>query len=697
MTPTPHDSTMQIRDFSKNEASGPSHLIQRCLAILPGPPRYALAAHAMFEPQTFDHILDATFARRDTTHPVELSRPRINIASANRTADPEERDRSDLQVDADQTASHCIETESGRFWVQGDNVLCSCPDCAAPMTVRVWLGLADCWRCGCSLELTRDQMAAVQQLVSQPTRAPLPVAPPVAEMVSPAFEEPRVEPQPATDYTERELERLTGGSATARVLRRAFTMTPAWLISFLVHLILILILALIVFNQTDMIPSIVLSSFVGPEKTEGGEIQIVDPSDELMDDLRAANDMELSEQEIRDVAQEAEAAAQELLKETAPRADINDVKKNITTRQGPLSSFAARDPRVRTEIVRKSGGTTLTEAAVARGLRWLASVQNEDGSWSLGNYRNSHRKSNKGDSAGTSLALLPFLGAGQTHESGIYRETVAKGLAWLIDHQKSNGDLRANFSGNAGMYAHGQAAIVLSEAFALTGDQTLAEPAQLAIDFIQNAQHKAGGWRYQPKTPGDTSVFGWQVMALHSARAPNMGIEVDEDVMKLADYFLDSVTASRGWLRHNDHPAPTGALYCYMPGREAPTKTMTAEAILCRMYLGWKRDDPRIMGAVSWLAENHPPDKGRGNMYYWYYGTQVFHHYGGDKWDTWNKKMRDLLVGSQEKKGRNAGSWDPDDFQWGSQGARIYTTSLAVCTLEVYYRHLPLFSKIDLD
>ena len=84
-------------------------------------------------------------------------------------------------------------------------------------------------------------------------------------------------------------------------------------------------------------------------------------------------------------------------------------------------------------------------------------------------------------------------------------------------------------------------------------------------------------------------------------------------------------------------------------------------------------------------------------MYYWYYGTQLFHHLGGEAWDQWNTEMRDLLVNIQEKRGTQAGSWSPDKFKYGRQGGRIYTTALSVCILEVYYRHLPLFKQLDID
>ncbi len=194
-----------------------------------------------------------------------------------------------------------------------------------------------------------------------------------------------------------------------------------------------------------------------------------------------------------------------------------------------------------------------------------------------------------GDAAGTSLALLPFLGAGQTHEFGIHRETVTKGLAWLIRHQEENGDLRIRFPGQAGMYAHGQAAIVLCEALAMTGDQKLLEPAQKAIRFIEQAQHTAGGWRYRPGESGDTSMLGWQLMALQSARAGNLGIDIEESTLKLADYYLDQATYRTQHRTGSFKNLPTGSLYTYRPGEGRPTASMTAEAMLCRMtWVGQK-------------------------------------------------------------------------------------------------------------
>jgi hypothetical protein len=219
----------------------------------------------------------------------------------------------------------------------------------------------------------------------------------------------------------------------------------------------------------------------------------------------------------------------------------------------------------------------------------------------------------------------------------------------------------------------------------MTGDEELRVPAQKAIDFIIKAQHHEGGWRYSPGEPGDTSVVGWQVMALQSARAANLSLRspIGVDVLENASRFLDSVS-------HKD-----GSQYSYMP-RRSPTEVMTAEGLLCRMYLGWNKSDPGLGQGVEYLNRNHLPDNNKPNFYYWYYGTQVFHHSGGEAWENWNLRMREILVDRQVTSGKNAGSWNTAGPH-ADAGGRIYVTSLAICTLEVYYRHTPIFRQLELE
>ncbi len=622
-----------------------------------------------------------------------------------------------------------FESADGSISLRGDVIMCACPDCTAPMSIRLWLMLADCWRCGTTIELNEEQERQVQRLLKKrdqarkdtprrqavpppkekaaaavprarpkPTesKAPLPPPPQTPETKPPPPPETKTPPRrpiPAPRPTEQPKQPQRVAAAKKPIGVRAkyrkmavlgaarlvfsdfFRNMPAWVISALFHLIVVTILGLLTYGDETEEPYIVLSYDVRAPRSEGGDAAMIVRDDPQYD--LPVMEKPKDEQQKRALIAADQEARELRLDPNAPlphMPELSEIKEVIGSSDVPRRMLAARDPRVRVEMVKQEGGTTMTEASVARGLRWISTQQLSDGGWGL--------RSSRSDAAGTSLALLPFLGAGQTHQTGIYRDDVAKGLRWLIEHQKTDGDLRINTGGNHGMYAHGQAAIVLCEAYAMTGDEQLRIPAQKAIDFIVNAQHPAGGWRYSPGQAGDTSVVGWQLMALQSARAAKL--TVPETTLKLADQFLDSVAQQ------------DGAQYGYQPGR-ASTETMTAEGLLCRVYLGWnKQQNPQLADGVKWLNDNHLPNARKTNMYYWYYGTQVMHHYGGPQWERWNREMRNVLTETQISSGKDAGSWNTGGPHGGA-GGKLYMTSLATCTLEVYYRHAPIFRQLKLD
>ncbi len=617
------------------------------------------------------------------------------------------------------------------FWLEGDALMCACPDCRAPMSVRLWLMIAECWRCGTIIELSQEQErealrmmqqreAAMRRAVetgaaekSNPAsetrpRAHAPAAP-TTQPPAPARDKqsPRPQTAPATPTRERTAPvpppvsqrrpaplappapttELTTIGTTGVWLREVFRDMPAWLLSLILHFVLLTIFGILTFGGQEEDRTIVISASLSNRVRAEGEELRFDLTNDPIFDLPVPDEFNNRDPQQREAMLKADQDARELrIDPAAMNAQLPDlarVKQAIKQGGTSASPLLARDPRVRVAMIKAEGGTTLTEAAVSRGLRWLALNQHGDGRWKL--HSLPHASGGAGhiqsDTAATSLALLPFLGAGQSHLVGKYKDTVAPGLRWLIQQQKANGDLRGNSQGHSGMYAHGQCAIVLCEAYALTHDEVLKEPAQKAIDFIVDAQHAGGGWRYEPGQPGDTSVVGWQLMALQSARAG--GLKVPDAAIENAGHYLDSVAS------HND------SRYAYQRGNQ-PTHVMTAEALLCRIYLGWRKSEPGLGEGVRWLLKNHMPNPDRPDIYYWYYATQTMHHYGGPEWDRWNLAMRDALVSGQDKSGKNAGSWPPRDPH-ANTGGRIYTTSLAVCSLEVYYRHLPVFRQLELE
>jgi len=334
------------------------------------------------------------------------------------------------------------------------------------------------------------------------------------------------------------------------------------------------------------------------------------------------------------------------------------------------------------------GGTKAADRAVGAALSWLARHQSRDGSWGLSEYRRQCKDPScsgpgtyAGAAAGTALAILPFLAAGQTHETkGPYRKTIYDGIYYLLKRQSPTGDLSG--AKPPQMYVHGLATIALCEAYGLTHNKAIGKAAQQAVFFIQTAQNQAtGGWRYTPGEAGDTSVVGWQVMALKSAQMA--GLQVNPAALEGAKRFLKSCAKGRG------------GLFSYTP-ENGPTPSMTAVGLLCLQYGGMRRSAPEMSEGVTLLMSNLPNRGGR-NIYYWYYATQVMHNVSGSDWDTWNRSIRNVLRDTQCKEKCATGSWDPDKptrDAWADAGGRLMVTSLATLTLEVYYRYLPLY-KID--
>jgi len=355
------------------------------------------------------------------------------------------------------------------------------------------------------------------------------------------------------------------------------------------------------------------------------------------------------------------------------------------------------------------GGTEESEAAVLRGLKFLAAHQREDGSWPLATFwedvegcdcqSDAGKDVVKSDTAGTAFGVLPFLGAGITHrtapsdppELAEYKKLVFEAVKFLSQKQTVSKEASKDGTLDGNMYAHAIGTIALCEAFGLSGDERLRLPAQRAIKHIIQAQHKEGGWRYGPNQPGDMSAVGWQFLAIRSGQLA--GLMIEKDPLLRASRFVDSCAAGPDDARKSR--------YSYMPPTEdgpAPqaTPSVSAAGLLTRQYLGWKKDMPDLVAGAKYLMGTLPPESGGalGPAYYYYYATQVLHHLEGPDFDLWNHRMREHLIRTQLKEGHKAGSWSPEGVDWGKQGGRLYATSMAILTLQVYYRHLPLYRTV---
>jgi hypothetical protein len=470
-------------------------------------------------------------------------------------------------------------------------------------------------------------------------------------------------------------------------VRGAWRQTPSWLVSMVVHMVLLLALALL--TLPEGVTGEVRQLVIAPEETEQLD-ELEELKYEPPKDIDVSSELSVVESQIEQA--DVEIPPADDVQAAAVAVDLSDFGLDHVPRNDLLATVGAytgnalsgRGAKERAGLVRKYGGTPASEKAVADALKWLAEHQFLDGGWSFNHTRapNCHgqcRNPGRLEDArigATAIALLPFLGAGQTHKTGKYKPTVKNGLYFLVTRMKRTPEGGNLWEPGGRMYSHGLASIALCEAYAMTHDRGLQQPAQEAINFICYAQDPVGGgWRYDPRERGDTSVVGWQIMALKSGHMAYL--RVPPITARKAFQFLDSVQAE------------SGAFYGYLDPGQGPATT--AIGLLCRMYLGWKKDNPSLRRGVEWISSLGPS---KDDLYYDYYATQVMHHWEGDLWKKWNDVMRDQLVDSQAHGGHETGSWYmPGDDRDAKEGGRLYCTAMATMILEVYYRHLPIYRK----
>jgi hypothetical protein len=493
-------------------------------------------------------------------------------------------------------------------------------------------------------------------------------------------------PQPAS---ERSADEEHDDEEVRPASRGFLTAMPAWAISMLVHIVALLTMALIAGESTQVEKPTVITSSNSEEEEEFSEFEEEDMPEEQAEDVTdpvadvmVTTEVAVEPVEVVSLADDLEAAplAVELTdfgSETAPASDMMSTIGAIGGTGGGLGGRANA-----AKIAAAGGGGGDTEAAVDRALKWFAKHQMPDGGWHfdlnacpscMGKCSHSGTSRKDDRTGATAMALLPFLGRGYTHREGPFKKVVEGGIAFLV--QRAIQGKGKAYDGPGNLYSQGLTGIALSECYAMSQDNRLAAPTQAVLNFIMQAQDpQGGGWRYSPRQPGDTSAVGWQIMALKSG---NMAyLQVNPLTVKKAVEFLDFVQSD------------DGAAYGYLD-KSTPSPTRSAVGLLCRMYLGWKKDHPGLQEGAKRLAKTGPTK----DLYYDYYATQIMHHMEGEMWLAWNTKMKAMLLKAQSNKDHEAGSWHEGvNGGHGAEAAgRLYCTSLATMILEVYYRHLPIY------
>lgn len=362
--------------------------------------------------------------------------------------------------------------------------------------------------------------------------------------------------------------------------------------------------------------------------------------------------------------------------------------------------FGFRGKGKRGLAMRRYGGGG-TEGPVLAALRWFKRHQAPDGSWSMEHYSDQCRQhppctcaklrcSSSGmDKQGwsekncaTGFALLCYLGHGDTHKAGGFRQQVNGGLFFLENSQKEDG----SFSDNN--YCHAIAAMAVAEAYGMTMSPRLKVMAQKAVDVILARQNEYMGWNYRGPNPrNDTSVTGWQVMALKSAHSA--GLETGNAFEGIISH-LNKVTPE---VKGDSYPMLAGEVaYTYHTSTKAlghRNNRLTAIGLLARVYAGEDIDSSMLRAHANMIIRKLPEQSDSMDFYRWYYATLAMFQMGKGYWEKWNSAMKKTFIDTQNRGGCEDGSWDPD-VSFGNRGGRVFATAVGCLSLEIYYRCLPV-------
>ena len=310
------------------------------------------------------------------------------------------------------------------------------------------------------------------------------------------------------------------------------------------------------------------------------------------------------------------------------------------------------------------------DAAIASGFTYLASSQQDDGSFGGGRY-NKHVGI-------TALACLAFMADGHLPGRGPYGDIIDRGLDFILDQQAETGLLAADTS-HGPMYGHGFAALFLGEVYGMTqGGADTARSDRVhdalvrAVRLIVQTQNGEGGWRYNPVPyDADISVTICQIMALRSAR--NAGIEVPKETIDRAVEYVRKCQNNDGGFR-----------YQLQGGGSAWPRSAGG---LASLYYSGIYEDDALDSGLSYLARSAlPGSNNRSEAHYFYgqyYSAQAMYLAGGEFWANWWPKAREELIERQL-----------EDGSWADRHAGgAYGSAMALIVLQMPKRYLPIFQK----
>lgn len=316
--------------------------------------------------------------------------------------------------------------------------------------------------------------------------------------------------------------------------------------------------------------------------------------------------------------------------------------------------------------------TPEAQAAIDRGLEYLARTQSREGAWREQGYMGSYPV------AMTALAGLALLSNGSTMTQGKYAPNVSRAANFILSCSGPTGLISRIEEEGRSMHGHGFAMLFLGELYGMEDDAErqarMRRVLQAAVGLTARSQSRRGGWLYTPDAQDDEgSVTVTQLQGLRSAR--NAGIAVPKEVIDKALKYLD------------DSSLPDGGI-AYKADRQGGSRPpITAAAVVC-WYNAGDQDNPLCKKALGYIKSRLGRGDSRGGNWghYFYahlYMAQAMWLSGDENWKWYYPQMRDRLIASQA----SDGSWD------GDQVGKVYGTAIATTILQLPYSTLPIVQR----
>jgi hypothetical protein len=341
------------------------------------------------------------------------------------------------------------------------------------------------------------------------------------------------------------------------------------------------------------------------------------------------------------------------------------------------------------------------QAAIDKGLAWLAKQQQKDGHWEAagGNYK----------VAMTAYAGLALLAEGSAPGKGKYGANLHKAADWLQGQAQPDGLIGKDPS-EAGRYimGHANAVLFLSQAYLKETDadrvRKLGKVLDKALQFLDDAKTTRGGWGYVSAKDGSDFDEGCATaMVLHALFASRKaGLNLPRGLVQSTMLYLKNSTTV---VRKDDDGKKTesGVIYSLAArGAGDARPALTAASIAALLEAGEEQSDLALpwLNYVQVVIPVGLDQRFGHDLFIHYYYAQACNALG----DKLHAKLRPDLAGKADRlltwgRYRKANfakiaEAQKGDGSWGDQTiGPIYATAMYLAILQMDRGNVPYYKR----